>query len=119
MDENKELHELLGLCWHEVENGCVKNYATGQVVLYCTKCKRTIKICENDMLNLDYAADPRLVLREMMKQEGWVEFQSWCFIGVLNFDDSLCYGVPVDLILDTTGKLRDIAIEWLKDIRKR
>jgi len=53
----------------------------------------------------DYAADPRLVLREMMKRKEWIEFR-W-FI-----DD--CW---VDLIvLDTTGKLRDLAIEWLKSI---
>ena len=61
---------------------------------------------------------PRIVLKEMMKREDW-----WTFIEV--YGDLQRWSndiggwektdlIPIDLILDTTGLLRDKAIEWLK-----
>ena len=56
--------------------------------------------------NPDYAADPRLVLRVMMKREDWRDFAEWAFNGD--------YQTLAEMTLDTTGKLRDKAIEWLE-----
>ena len=114
MDKNKELHELLGLCWHE----WVRNIGHDAEDLMCDKCWRyPSEVGENP----DYAADPRLVLREMMRCKDWSRFHmrigsrertvidpdgiAW----VINSE------IRIDLVLNTTGKLRDLAIEWLKN----
>ena len=101
MDKNRELHELLGLCWHETK---------ADTPWKCSKCGMGMSL----VVYPDYAADPRLVLREMRKRDDWIDFQNWCFVGVTELDGNVCYGVPIDLALDTTGKLRDMAIEYLK-----
>ena len=100
MDKNRELHELLGLEWKEEWQ--LKD-ANGEVVL----------IPRED--NPDYTDDPRLVLREMKKREDFHRFVAKINAFSLDEDDALIdNAIPVDLILDTTGKLRDLAIEWLK-----
>ena len=63
---------------------------------------------------IDFAADPRLVLREMKQRKDWGKFVfvvgewpgAWTTQGSI-----VCY------ILDTTGKLRDKAIEFMKEVR--
>ncbi len=63
--------------------------------------------------NPDYAADPRLVPREMERIGKLGEFLSYlCRIN--SMPD--CNGsIPAYYILDTTGKLRDAAIGWMKE----
>jgi len=80
MYKNRELHELLGLRWYEWDN--------------------TVGFTHID--NPDYAADPRLVLREMAKRADFKLF--------MDLDDD----IPIEYVLDSTGKLRDMAIEYLK-----
>ena len=107
MDKNRELHELLGLEWK-------------QTIKECSICNSIISYKTTDP-NPDYAADPRLVLREMMRCKDWSRFHmrigsrertvidpdgiAW----VINSE------IRIDLVLNTTGKLRDLAIEWLKN----
>ena len=87
MDKNRALHELLGLCWHE------------------------------------WTDDPRLVLREMMKRDDWDNFSEFVLIAHTGLCvTSMVVDSSVQLVLfplyyisDTTGKLRDMAIEWLKE----
>ena len=108
---NREFHELLGKHLHE---GTHKDDPKHPDRI-CTRCG--VKITERNYADdvLDYAADPRLVLREMMKREDW---DSFCdYIGYLDFSEDgypLRY-VRMDYILDITGKLRDAAIEFLKE----
>jgi len=72
----------------------------------------------------NFAADPRLVLKEMRKRKDWQEFLKslpvsdemtveclaggWHGITVVFAEDF------IDYILDTTGRWRDAAIEWMK-----
>ena len=96
MNRNRELHELLGYCWHE-----------GSVMIpwKCSKCGAGMSLVTYP----DYATDPRLVLMEMMKREDWLDFR--LLMNRYSYDHLTC--VEIELILDTTGKLRDMAIEWL------
>jgi len=52
----------------------------------------------------DYKADPREVLKVMIAREDYFVFYSECL-----HDADI-----IELILDTTGKLRDAAIEWFE-----
>jgi len=104
MNKNQELHELLGLEW--IEDWVLTN-SEGT----------TVRIPRED--NPDYATDPRLVLREMEKQGMLKEFlvDIWDE-RIIAHDTNLAtaLGVMVNiiyLILDTTGKLRNLAIDWL------
>jgi len=49
-----------------------------------------------------------------MKREDWESFQEEVCIGV-GEGGMWSWGFHADLILDTTGKLRDLAIRWLKE----
>ena len=109
MDKNRELHELLGHCWHEPE------WIRGEGGR-CKKCKIKPLVYELPA-NPDYAADPRLVLEEMMKREDWPAFcntvgHSWATPknGAAAHDY-----VYLFYILDTTGRLRNVAIKWLQE----
>ena len=115
MNKNKELHELLGLEWHTV-----LYLSTPPAPHWECSCRRAFfdyyLMTEHLKKNSpDYAADPRLVLREMMKRDDFDRFISNINAFSLDEDNDLINNaVPVDLIMDTTGKLADIAIEWLK-----
>jgi hypothetical protein len=97
MDKNRELAELLGIPWHR------------SVGDYCEICGHYS--CMED--NPDFAADPRLVLRKMDKHpEGRLFYAQLIYGG--GGDDGL---IPRGYILDTTGLLRDKAVDFLK-VRK-
>jgi hypothetical protein len=72
----------------------------------------------------DYVGDPRLVLREMQKREGFSCFLSFLMFGSENdcLEDELIYAEAtlqiVDLILDDTGKLAQLALDWLEREKK-
>ena len=113
MDKNRELHELLGLCWHEIKE-------VTPTMRYKCSCGY---ICYVDdsmnyhcrVNNPDYAADPRLVLREMEKRDDFNRFVAKINGFSLDEDDELIdNAIPIDLILDTTGKVGDLAIKWLE-----
>jgi hypothetical protein len=113
-DTNREFAELVGICWHE----WVENKGHDAELLMCKKCW---KYPEEVGQSPDFCADPRLVLREMMKRDDWPEFCA--SIGLYEQWDQGEQGteqewmlVNVNLILDTTGKLRDAAIKFLRKV---
>lgn len=93
MDKNRELHEALGLKWHEHDGS--------------DTCHGTLH-CKGN--NPDYASDPRLVLREMKKLKLWLGFLG--HLDDLGYYDKLTE-IP-ELFMDETGYLRDMAIEYLR-----
>jgi len=113
VDQNQKFAEMVGV---EVDNICDGNLLTDECLTIsepeCLDCSKRKPIYP------DYAADPRLVLREMMKRKDWPRFLD-SIDGMHNCYD---YGqeivwrdwIEVKYLLDTTGKLRDKAIEWLK-----
>ena len=105
-DINRRLHTLLGRCWHEFEE---KSYEEWHVMV-CKKCKfetqgldAQFSICWNP----DYCSAPSLVIEAMKERadfSGFIE-QIGLYIGQWLMD--------VDLILDKTGRLAKLAVEWL------
>jgi len=124
MDPNREFHELLGKCWHDlVPNDWPHNRLLPIKHFKCTKCDIYTNSCEAD-INPDYAADPRLVLREMDRLGKLSAFMMWLWDSESCEDDLgnvLMSGESflhlLDYILDTTGKLRDEAIKFMKEIK--
>ena len=109
MDLSREFAELVGLCWHETE----RRYVAGDIKAVCKKCG-TYGI---DIFfgNLDYVADPRLVLREMMKREDFPLFMARLMymgdsVEGIDWDNN----IDVDLILDITGLLALAARDFLR-----
>ena len=122
MDINRELAELLGLCWHEIINTYEQ---TGWNEGFIYKCQRCNKISNHDEYwNSDFTTDPGKIelLRLMMKREDWVQFAK-AIGGIpydLKFDPKtiellFCrWSIPLDnYITDTTGLLAQAAVEWL------
>ena len=100
MDKNRRLVELLNGCWHEVER---------EGDSFCEHCEEHYTHVQNP----DFAADPRLVLRAMErigKLDIFLQYlcpEERCDLAVIHFVRKY--------MLDTTGKLRDAAIEFLED----
>lgn len=102
---NRRLHEALGKCWHEPAS----NFRC-----YCHKCGKTIPRdgVTGNIIRPDYCTDPRLVIEAMMEKWIWDKFAG-----------SLCernkrqvgnYNISLDLIMDKTGKIAKLAIDWLE-----
>ena len=100
MEKNRELNELLGLCWHSPATPAM-SHVGGSV---CKKCKQ--RFDENP----NYAADAGKVqlLREMRKRADWWSFCMYLSSGI----------EPEQLlrffVLGTDGEARAAAIKWLK-----
>ena len=112
MNKNRELHELLGHCWHEDgadESIVHKCRSCGFATQYSQIFRNHCRTC-----NPDYAADPRLVLREMDRVEKLDEFILQLFDLSTESYIKTIQSISRLIALDTTGKLRDMAIEWLK-----
>ena len=110
MDLSRKFAELVGLCWHETE----RRYVAGDIKAVCKKCG-TYGI---DIFfgNLDYVADPRLVLREMVKREDFPLFMARLMymgdsVEGIDWDNN----IDVDLILDEEGMLVKAAISFLEN----
>ena len=104
MDINKELCEKLGICCPDISD-----YDDEGICGLCGECYEAHNIP-------DYVADPRLVLREMEKREdGKLFFAKLIYAGnnVEAIDDDGL--IDRDLILDTTGRLAQIALDWIKE----
>ena len=108
MEKNRELNELLGLCWHSPVAPAM-SHVGGSV---CKKCKQRFDA------NPDYAADPRLMLREMAKRKDCCDFllRANALAGKHTLIGDL---IHIDYMIEDTGKLRDQAIGWLKDREKK
>ena len=95
MDKNRVFHEMIGGKWRE--------YPASLDI-------------HGIRTNPDYAADPRLVLREMMKREDWDRFVEYIYhkqpsdINRLSPYAELVF----NYIPNITGKLRDAGIEWMR-----
>jgi len=114
MEPNREFAELVGVQWHEQVStkedgyGCSCGFLTYFGGMYGEHIR--------DNSNPDYAADPRLVLREMDRIGKLEHFLAKLNAFSLDEDDDLINkAVPVDYFLDITGLLRDKAIEWLRN----
>jgi len=52
MTKDQFIFEKLELgCWHDVGTECVENMLTGQIVLWCKKCEKSIKTYQHVTLN--------------------------------------------------------------------
>ena len=107
MSLNQELHEALGYCWHEERPDILRI----DDVLTCRKCGYKTDDCQEECIP-DYVADPRLVIREIDKQGKRKDFINYLLRTqkVWLISDML-----VDLILDTAGKLAQLALDWIKE----
>jgi len=65
----------------------------------------------------DFCADPRLVLREMMKREDWKNFHR-TLVGAMIWDEEReiygIFAIAVDYILDETGLLCKAACDFME-----
>jgi len=114
MDLNREFAELVGIPRHEDTIANLPDY--GCLCGFTNSLRWVLEkhILENP--NLDYAADPRLVLREMAKREDWPEFSERLFWYIADKTEIIENFCEV-FILDTTGKLRDAAIKFMKEVK--
>ena len=104
MSVNRELVELLGMCCHE----------SGEYVDICHKCGHAFNHIQPTP---DFVSDARLVLREMVKYCGDDEYKFAQFLYSLPVHGTyphLLRSFILDLILDQTGKLAELAVEFLK-----
>jgi hypothetical protein len=102
MDKNRELAELLGLCWHEYDHweGRKQVCRCGKELWYFNA---PVEWGNTDFTSSDGKIE---LLRLMFAREDWIDFRDQ-YITV--YGDA----VPVDLLLDTTGLLAQAAVEWL------
>ena len=112
MDPNREFAERVGLCWHPAKSVSLDPNDR----LFCGKCGQYVHQEQIDSAVPDFVADPRLVLREMMKREDFPLFMA----RLMYMGDSVegidwDHNIDIDYILDTTGKLRDAAIKFMKE----
>jgi hypothetical protein len=61
--------------------------------------------------NPNYCADPRLVIEVMREKEDFVRFIRFLSKGMIEPAQSSF--ICIDLMMDKTGKLAELAIEWL------
>jgi len=110
MNLNRELHEALGYCWHEPILGSqIWLITSNRMSFICSKCgeRYTEDFCP------DYVAEPWLVIREMDKwDKAHHTHPDERFINNLGCMEYEV--VSVDLILDTSGKLARVALDWLQ-----
>jgi len=115
MDPNREFHELIGgKCWHGHDSDNPDFMET---------CPKYNLIYYGDQETTpDYAADPRLVLREMAKREDFPLFMARLMyvddnVEGIDWDHNIDIGYFIDSNgeLETTGKLVKDAIKFLKE----
>jgi len=104
MDKNREFAKLAGICWHEwVDN---LGHDGGIICKHCWKNP-------DEVSNPDFT-DAREVLKVMELRRDWVGFLNFIHGGKLWNGELHASVVPLWLVKNTTGKLRDLAIEWLE-----
>ena len=67
---------------------------------------------------VDFKSDARLVIEAMRKREDWHRFVAHKVGGFIPLFPEIRYLIPVDLIMDRSGKLTKLATEWLKERSK-
>lgn len=106
-EKNKQLHEILGIHWHEWERIWDSEY--GCYVIHCKTCKGK-RYGFHPQGNIDFYTDAGTIqlLRELEKQEWYWEFLA-CFWAVCKINLGDIYKP-----LTTPGLLADKLIEWRK-----
>ena len=104
VNKDRDIVEALGGCWHEFNIG-IAQYQ------YCIRCKISIY---DFIAAPDFTSDAGKVqlLREMKEREDWSKFLSHIYCSSYRANECSIEWACC-LILDTTGKLRDFAWEWL------
>jgi len=131
MNLNKELHEAFGHKWGH-DYTALERYKNNSIfTAQCTKCGHT---CDSDLIinnehcpaDPDYKADPRLVLGEMEKRGSYESFVAYLFDTNYppdNIHMALMSGttllIILDLIMDDTGKLAQLALDWIRGKQKK
>jgi len=112
---NRRFSELAGICWHR---GSTSVYTSKrQLDFRCYFCDFQDTIREDEEScpydpNPDYCAHPDLVLEVMQKKKYFGDFLD--YIGGRGDNIEYCSCVPVFLIMDKTGQLALLGIEWLE-----
>ena len=103
--ENRELAERLGICWHEVAT----------VGWHCSKCHAPMSI-PISASNPDFTSPAGIVLLlNKMKEREDFKSDFIHVVGTFMKNDWSDNGaIPIDLITDTTGKLAQEALDWLR-----
>ena len=119
-ESNKAFHEAAGKKWHEwayrprltAYHGILsfKECSCGKDSYGLSRESLDKHIEDN---NPDYAADPRLVIEVMREREDWDEFADTYFIPAITGDGKRMFYISEHLIMNRTGKLRDLALEWI------
>ena len=101
---NRRFAELVGLCWHEPASNLSR---------FCQKCGKAIpkEAVTGNIIRPDFISRPTLVLKEMVKRKGWIDFLDIVGVGGSTEINSM---IDVIYILDETeGLLAKAAIEFL------
>jgi hypothetical protein len=120
MDINRELAELLGLCWHEYEEKSFEEWN----IMVCQKCGVETNGLEaqfSQYWNPDFTSDSGKIelLRLMMKREDWPEFLHFVwFKSVYYYNPTSILKAYSNLMTDTTGLLAQAARDFLKGQNK-
>jgi len=101
---NKRFAELAGICWHPRES--IIRDLTDRLI--CRKCGQSIRLEQIDESNPDFT-DAREVLKAIKDKDG--------FLTYLNRNYWLSQEEIIELFTNTTGKLRDLAIQWMEEKR--
>jgi len=120
---NKELCQLLGICWHE--HKCTK--VDGGFSWVCGKCRDVYPFEDGSLLsNPDFTSDSGKIqlLREMRRRDDWVGFIEK--VGMIHHPphsqsrgrETIYYIEDFD-ILDRTGLLAIAAKDFLKGQKER
>jgi len=114
MDKNKELCELLGICWHEIK------IVDGKYVCSCGKIAGMLfDSCEFSNPYFTTPSGMVQLLGIMRERDDWPEFvEEKIGASVYQRNRGWIVTINLDYIFDTTGKLRDAAIEFLKITNK-
>lgn len=102
--ERRELADLLDFgVLEQLTLGCSN---VGDCLYDVTKCN------DCDMLRYDLFLSPCSVLREALKRDDWEDFLT-NIDGIPGYDEHADV-VPVDLVVDNTGKLAKLLLEYLR-----
>jgi len=110
INNNKRFAELAGICTHENIWHDPKELPEMTFYDKCLDCGKLLRNIDDP----DFT-DAREVLKVMMEREDYYVFLKY-INAVVDKHGIWCIEIP--LILDTTGKLRDLAIEWMEKERK-
>lgn len=98
---NKRFAELTGICWPEYDNS---NWDI---------CIGSTCIDKSRISHPDVCKNPDLVLEAMMKRKYFGDFVRYIYGCGDDVEYEVC--IPLDLILDKTGKLALAAIKWMEE----